>query len=299
MKTLSESARTYDMDAANERLARPQNGTMTDLHERPPFLDLSNAELPGDFDLVEMKYDGMWCEARVQGGRATLRSRTGKSKLEAYAPGLPDCTLIGEYLRGTVWSKPAERSGRFMVHDLLELRGTSLCERSLRDRRSKLERLFETAAAGCLPQWIGLIRQYPIRQWQRLWTQQVAAGEWEGLVFKHSAQRYGEPFGRMKAEVTQDYVCMGVNQSETNAEHVASFQGGLFIDGELRHVANPGALSDSMRTRAWKNPSRYIGRVFEAKGNALFDSGALRHPAFLRFRSDKLASECVLKGGAV
>ncbi len=260
-------------------------------YARPPFVTLREGESPRGFDRVELKYDGMWCGAVVCNGRAVLRARSGNIKLEVDVAGLPACVLAGEYLRGTSWSKPAEHNRRFMVHDLLELRGVSLCPRALRDRRVKLERLFQNPR---IPKWIGLVRQHPIRQWRSLWKRQVAGGDWEGLVFKNSAHCYGAPWGRKKRVVTQEYVCMGVNQSESDPEQAASLQGGLFTGGVLRHVVNVGALGNELRAEAWTDPQYFIGRVFEAQGNALFGSGALRHPFFVRFRDDKMPAECVV-----
>ena len=46
-----------------------------------------------------------------------------------------------------------------------------------------------------------------------------------------------------------------------------------------------------------ENQKELIGSVLEVKANELFkDTGKLRHPRFLRFRTDKSPLECTLKG---
>ena len=53
-----------------------------------------------------------------------------------------------------------------------------------------------------------------------------------------------------------------------------------------------GGLSADMREAFTKYPERYIGQVFTAKGNNWYPSGAIRHPQFVMWRTDKEVDEC-------
>jgi ATP-dependent DNA ligase len=99
----------------------------------------------------------------------------------------------------------------------------------------------------------------------------------------------------MKAQATYDYVCMGFEQSDADSFKgwaVKSVIGGLYIKGKLERVTTVSGITHEQRAEFFRHPKRYIGRVFEAEGKALFSNGALRHPNFLRWRSDKPATAC-------
>lgn len=55
-------------------------------------------------------------------------------------------------------------------------------------------------------------------------------------------------------------------------------------------------FDDEMREYFTRNKNKLIGSVIEVKANGLFkDTGAMRHPRFLRMRPDKSAEECLFK----
>ena len=257
---------------------------------RPHYDDLGYGGDLALYDVVELKLDGMWATCVVVAGVLTVYARSGAVKLVADAPGIPNCTLVGEYLRGTPWSRAAGRSGCLRIHDALEIEGRNLTNRPQSARRYAAGQALRHA-----PAWISLVEQYPVKHWHRLWAEHVEGGDWEGLVFKSSRGTYGEPWGRMKRTATCDYVCLGFNPGAGRyAGQAASIRGGLYVGTELRQVCSVGGLSDELRHDLAAHPDHYRGRVFEASGKGLFASGALRHPAFGRFRADKQPSQCVL-----
>ena len=65
-----------------------------------------------------------------------------------------------------------------------------------------------------------------------------------------------------------------------------AFVGGAYRDGKLTRMCKVSGMSDRLRIDTWQRPDKYIGRVFEAEGAQLFESGALRHPRFKRWRTD-------------
>lgn len=259
---------------------------------RPPYTDCPPGEAPAGFDLVELKYDGWFAVATIDAGTCTFTSRTGRVIETREVPrDLPTMTLVGELLRGTTWACETGRTGQFVVYDALYIDWAELSRKPLHTRRRALERLF---ADQPLPKSFRLICQHQFSAWLNLWGKHVETGRFEGLVFKSSTGRYGEPHARMKRTVTAEYVCMGANPgSGKYADAAASIRGGLFVDGKLKQVISVGGLTDELRHAIWTEPARFAGKVFEAAGKALFPSGALRHPAFLRWRPDKPAARCV------
>jgi len=65
---------------------------------------------------------------------------------------------------------------------------------------------------------------------------------------------------------------------------------GFVIDGEVTRVGSLGVTGTPEDMKA------HVGKVAEVKVYGQFeDTGALRHPIFLKFRDDKLAEECVFE----
>lgn len=295
---------------------------MRGMTERPPFEDITSPDacthaFPDKrFDTVEPKYDGMWVEGQVRSGRLTLRSRRGTVKKTCHVGSVPDCTVIGELLVGTQWSTKSiqypvagseqdplrglstSRSGTLVLFDVLEIAGQPCAALPYRERRAALLKLL---SGHTWPSWLVCGESFPIEQWRALWAERVENGDWEGVVFKDSSAAYGTPWARLKREVTCEYVFMGVTPGRGRCAGMAgAIRGGLYADGELVEILRVSGLDDRTRRALAADPQRFVGRVFEAKGNALFKSGALRHPRIvlddngdIKFRDDKRARECV------
>lgn len=265
--------------------------------ERPQFDDLKPlGDVPIRFDVVEPKMDGQWGQLVVRQGRAQVWSRHGQLKHEQTVDAdLPDLVLHGEYLHGSNWALRRGMNGQFHAFDLVARDGRSLASMTLHSRRERLERLLDLHRAR-LPGWLRLVPQDPVGMWRRHWDVLVEGQGYEGLVFKWSGGRFGDPWARMKRTVTMDYVCLGANPGGGRYEGRAasSLIGGLWREGGAVAVANVGGLGDSLRYEVWEHPERFVGRVFEAYGRGLFDGGGLRHPAFLRWRDDKMPEQCVM-----
>jgi ATP-dependent DNA ligase len=258
------------------------------VHPKPPFRDLSS---PGPHDRVELKWDGIWLQLDVADGRAIGRSCTGTVKLDRPAGNMPDMTIVGEYLVGTTWSSLRRDRGHVRAFDLLAFQGEDVIHYGLLWRRALLAFHLAVADLG----WLTITESHPASAWQNLWARHVENGDWEGLVFKSSHAPYGEPWGRLKREVTADYVCMGFNPGAGRYAGMAgSIRSGLYIDGKLREVCSVGSgLCDHARAAMTVHPERFVGRIFEARGAARFKSGALRHASFVRWRPDKTPEMCM------
>ncbi len=64
------------------------------------------------------------------------------------------------------------------------------------------------------------------------------------------------------------------------------------IEGE--ELARVSGMDDETRLEITNNQNAYLGRVVEVRYQYIGDKGRLRHPAFVRWRDDKPASECTL-----
>jgi ATP-dependent DNA ligase len=118
----------------------------------------------------------------------------------------------------------------------------------------------------------------------------------EGLVLKDT--KTGS-FYRYKQTFTGDYVITGIEQSDSDSYAgigIKGFKIGLYVDGNMVDFGNVGSgMPYEMRVDAYKNPDKYIGQTIECSGKAIFKSGMLRHPSFVRLRTDKPSTACTLK----
>jgi len=260
---------------------------------RPVYYDLkSENELPKwlEFDIVELKYDGIWGRMEIDNGNLQIYSRNDKLKYECEVDHKGRLTLLGEFMYGSNWAETMGVKGQFFAFDILLSGSDDLKPLPLTQRKEILQKVVET-----LPEWIKPVKYYTVDKWKEIWEDDVCDKYWEGLIFKGGETKYGEPWGRMKRNFTVDYVVMGFNKS--NAESfkdgaASSIQGGLYENGELKTICNVSGLSDYMKYELWDNQEKYIGKVFEATGKGIFPSGCLRHPSFVMWREDKQPNEC-------
>lgn len=269
---------------------------------RPKFHNIA----PGDFkkalelgfDIVELKYDGWWGQLLFDGNRWRLYSRTGQLKQQGVLLHPVNRTLLhGEYIFGTEWAKGHALYDNVLVYGAETIDGTDVRNIANREVRHYIsvflkQRLTE---GQLIRRGVDLVPQWPIEKASVLWDQ---SPDFEGLVFKQSHGKWGAPYGRMKREVTIDYVCLGFEISESDRHSgwgVASILGGLRVNGHLQETCKVSGLTDEQRREFFDKPARFIGRVFEAEGKKITKRGALRHPNFKRWRDDKAQEECTWK----
>lgn len=245
------------------------------------------------YDLCQPKYDGCWARVEVAAGEAAIFSRTNKPVATMPAPAGVTATLVGECLLGTTRAAASAEHGTVRVFDCLAVGGEVIAE-----AEGYTERL---AAAGRLiagMPWATLAETFPVADAAGLWSSRVEPGQAEGLVFRRSADRYTTAtIGRVKRQVTHDYVVVGVEPGKGKLAGKA----GAIVLGLYGRMGVPeevcrcgGGFSDDQRAAMLARPEDYIGRVAEVRGYDLFASGALRHPTFSRWRSDKAARDCVM-----
>jgi len=243
------------------------------------------------FTTIQPKYDGWWACIEVKGGAARIFSRQGQLKDTMEWPDKGSAVLIGEYLVGTQRSVKGGAEGHLMVFDAVEVAKSVITGEAYRDR-------MEAAMDFCagVP-FVSHPDEYATSDYARAWKNEVTVGGAEGLVFRSMRDPYDCTIGRVKQTFTMDYVVMAVEPGEgKHAGRMGRLVCGLFEGKKLVEVVRVGGgFKDHERDAAWKKPKDYIGRVIEVRGWQVFDSGALRHPNFVRFRDDKSARECVKK----
>lgn len=258
---------------------------MTFTSNRGVYVDLT----PGDFSdaamsrfkTVELKYDGHFSELIGGADGWVLYSRTGKVK-KSGTENIGNIHLLGEHIFGTEWARslPAAEYDSMVVFGAI-----------VDGARQDVE--VAIAAAGKVRgvlDWVKTTEVFSVSYAQQLWEDKVQEAGWEGLVFKGPGI-----IGRMKPIRTVDYVCLGIeiSDSESYGGDAKSVVGGLYKDGTLTPITKVGGLTAEQRKDFAENKDVYVGRVFEASGKVIFTSGALRHPNFVRWRDDKNAIDCV------
>lgn len=244
------------------------------------------------FDLVQLKYDGIWCrlevEAHIDQFYGRWFSRTGELKNEAFVP-LPSGTYLGEFMFGSHWAQEPERNGKTYLFDIVGDGGNDLTKLSYAQRYSELVR-------RCLPDKrtsIQPVGNVHISLAETFWNR-VLLTRSEGLVFRHSQADYGDILGRLKRQIEVDYVILGLIEGKgRHIGRLGSLVCGVYIKGVLTQVCKVGGgLSDGDRDDIWNAWPRDRHRVITVSGRGQFPSGAVRHPNFERFRDDKRPEEC-------
>jgi transcriptional regulator with XRE-family HTH domain len=232
-------------------------------NSRPKYEDLDPEDwgAASRYGWCELKYDGHYCELRGGPDGYTITGRRGREIATGSEP-LPRCHLLMEHIVGTEWAQSSGLYGKYVVWAALSTKGVHLSREQLRGFYAALH------FAG-LP--VTISERIPVGNAAGIWMRYVINDNWEGLIFRTAGGR----FARMKKRVTMDYVCTGAD--------------GDSIIGALYNKR--GKLIDKVRVPCPDEPRP--GQVFEASGLAVTERGSLRNPRWERWRSDKLARECV------
>lgn len=233
--------------------------------------------LSNGYDIIQLKYDGHFCYCISSNGVQDYFSDTGRL-FATGSDGAPNGIFVGEFMRGTQWSKHPDRHGRFYIHDMLERDGTVL-----RDSYVLRYRLFRSLADRLPPHWKA-VQNYRIQTREAVWQEFVVGQSFEGLVYHKSSGLPGQELIREKAIFTLDGPIMAVNPGEGKHEgRMGSVE--VLVNGTQVVVGN--GWSDEDRTLIYAQPHLYIGRHLELATNAIFTSGNVRHARFVRWRPDK------------
>jgi ATP-dependent DNA ligase len=121
---------------------------------------------------------------------------------------------------------------------------------------------------------------------------------YEGIVIKDIDKDFSsEEWWKQKKVLTDEFIIMGYEFGNADWHWIKNYQipkrgivgniiCGLWKDNKLVKVMRVGQMPFKVRLELTHNPKKYLGKVVEIKGFERFQSGALRHASFLRFRND-------------
>ena len=264
--------------------------------DRPPFRELrweKDKEIPEQYDMVQLKMDGIWGHMKIGHGQWAIYSRTGKMKADGV---LEDKTieaeLLGEFMFGSHWGHKMGKNRNFYVFDCVNIGNTSTTKLTLKSRLSFAKEIYNKLVREL--EFIHILDTYKTHEWKDLWNDKVEKGGYEGLVFKDGSSRYldSKAWARMKAIVEIDYICTGFRDADVGTKYEGQVGGviGTLIDKDV--MVTVSGINEDMRKNFTEYPERYVGQVFTAKGNNWYPSGAIRHPQFVMWRTDKEVDEC-------
>lgn len=113
---------------------------------------------------------------------------------------------------------------------------------------------------------------------------------YEGIMIKDPNMPYmfkrSKAIIKLKPHQSWEGVVVAVENGDPNGKWAGRF--GAFvvdINGVRTHVG--GGYTDEMREEITKNPTAYIGRTMELKGQEMTKDGVVRFPVFLRWRNEE------------
>jgi len=247
---------------------------------------LNKLEATGQYE-VEKKLDGLWCSIhtnsegiinKIISRHGKIKTTKGFNKFLGRDLVLKDSILIGELI-----TKKAE----LHIFDIVKLLGHDVSTYDNERRRSILERLH------IYVEGITLVPRYKDKFLEHF-NEIIKAGG-EGLVVKKIGKgTHYVPNSRtadwmkLKKAMTMDYVIMGydISTSKSHPDMIKNIHLGLYKNGKLEKVGLVGSMKMKEREFFTKEGHKLIGKVIEVGGNEVFPSGAMRHPYFIRLRSD-------------
>ena len=136
---------------------------------RPLYYDLrAENEIPEwlNFDVVELKYDGIWGRLEIEKGNLQIFSRNDKLKFECSVSYDGRLTLLGEFMYGSNWAETMGLKGQFFAFDLLREGSKDLKAKPLSHRKERIKKVIID-----LPEWINATPYYSVNEWKEIWKE--------------------------------------------------------------------------------------------------------------------------------
>ncbi len=266
--------------------------------ERQEYVELDSVEDAyarlDDWNVWQVKYDGIWARVLIRDGMVTIYSRTGQEKAR-FPLAQPEffsveVELIGEYMYGSQWAQAEGRKGKIFVFDCTSINGLDMTKLPYKER-------YRNAQQACahLGGNFELVKALGKQHLGGFWL--TSQKDYEGVILRKWDDPYDAKLLKLKYEVEDDFIVTGFNEGKGK---YAGTLGSLVVsqydtDEQLQVVMTVAGMNDDMRDLIWFNKEEYLSKVCLVRGKARFDSGALRHPNFICMRPDKRPDECRLK----
>lgn len=257
----------------------------------------------GDWQM-EPKFDGHRATAHITKGGCTLFNRRGDviGQVPYIAEALarrcgPDTIVDGEIVaesggwgkvQSILGSQRVDTTGAltFMAFDVLQVEGADVTGLALRDRRRLLEALFK----GRKPDEAFKLVQR--RKASEEYLAELIAAGYEGAVIKRLESRYrggkrGGGWFKIKPQTTAEVECIGFYAPTAGSKYDGIAVGGMRFRTDWGYEGKAAGMKDDLRVDMYRNPDDYIGLIAEVAHHGVTDDGALRHPQFKRWRTDK------------
>lgn len=255
---------------------------------------LDYLEETGEF-YASPKFDGEWCQLdNVFSELNTLSSRTGHTKdipelVQTWLP--PKTCLIGELSFGSQYmTQLVQKLGHnvMFVFDMLFWKGQDFRDLTQTERKQKLQGYLQELS----PKYFRYVPCWEVDFWERYQK------EHEGLVLKERNKSYTEAqWIKVKKRFTDEFVITSMEISNASSAKFKDFVQCIICGGWVKGVFIPdlvhvGNMPDEWRYKFKNDFMKYRGAVAEIGHWGRFKSGSVRHPSFLRIRTDKTKADC-------
>ena len=226
------------------------------------------------YDLLQLKFDGMWVQVEIDGREAKILNRHGKPvEVVELADKHPRSVFVGEWMKGTQRTKG--QAVHVVAFDCATANGWN-CE-----SRTYLERMEEFKAVKIpneLKNVLGRVvfpETWHPREAETLWKD-VETGKEEGLILRRNAMPFGATVARVQPLVEVDFYATGIPWK--NGKPVAV--------GGSEYPGGP-ELVKARLTVGSDYSGFQVGRCFKVQGQARTERGSVRFPFFRGWHLEK------------
>ena len=150
--------------------------------DRPKFKELiyrKDREIPIQYDIVQLKMDGIWGCLVIKNGQWKIYSRTGNVKRKGkIADKKADVILLGEFMFGSHWAHMRKLDGEFYIFDCLRYKGKDTKDKDLSERLVIADFAWQELKTDL--EWLDILQNYEQDDWSHMWDHEILEEGYEG-----------------------------------------------------------------------------------------------------------------------